>query len=211
MNLWREEGVSQLVDPMNHSASHIDKVVHKNGVRHTLDNSKKKHIGYGTAIMSRVPAALKPRLSSDEFEIITTELKIAEGITGILCSFYRSPSMTNRNEIISFYNTIVAQIKEVSRTMQSHCSFIVICGDDNSPRTPGTLPFIQIQKVRAELGAIDLIEGFDTRDNRCPDTVSGWYDTSCVDVSATVRGRLTSTCDHSFVIIDINQCIITIC
>ena len=164
-----------------------------------------KSQGYGTAILhkdNRGSWIENANIMNDTkmpFEIVARIVHIGEGITGLCCTFYRSPSMTHIPEIIQFYETLY-NIYRHTKNANPNLNFYIYCGDDNSTSDP--VATISKKTFEEKMNMSNLIGEKSTRYDKHrkrhyqPDSCYGSADFIFARLDAQILPKITSTMDH---------------
>ena len=160
--------------------------------------ASRKHHGYGTAIISKLPdhTVLKP--CEYEEELVSAFLNL-NGLNGLIVTGYRSPSSKHKPDIDTFYDRLASIID--NQKSSDNLDFIIFVGDDNASassschysRYAATL----MENVARRFQMIDLIPGLATRNNKQPDSCFGYFDPERIELRASVMTELGS--DHRMI------------
>ena len=193
--LYHQLGVKAEVVGLNNMKFQNGKPVYSED----LSNLKKS--GFGTCVISK-DESMKVLAISHKFEIILCELKIAQ-FRGLLLTAYRSPSMTNLNANVAFFDEI-SNLIAVNGGLRNH--FIIYLADDNIQQNKKHNN--RLVKLRNELclrfRLVSLIIGQPTRLLAQPDSCLAYFDPAALTLDALVIGKIHHRMDHSAIRLSIS-------
>ena len=180
--------------------SSLEDVVYKNGIRCRPAGARKK-MAFGSCIVSKDAGLVEwvdfEKCSEWKFELVP--VIITRGwIRGLKIGGYRSPSMTNKDEILAFYKQVSHIISMCKAKYE--LQFIIFAMDDNKTSSKYVQTSMEVELRK--MGLSNLIGKQATRLGNArerasqPDTVWGWFDPFRCKISATVIPKLSVTMDH---------------
>ena len=186
----------------------LDNITYKNGERVTptrrdADGNSvpcRKRSGYGSAIIENLPGTTLYKTSCAE-EIVYALVQL-DSFTGLFLTGYRSPSSRNERDITNFYTTIQGII---NKHLYLNLDVILFAGDDNASAASNT-PSSKVAAAHAELmfnkfSMIDLLKNIQTRGDKQPDSVYGYFNPEHYTINVSTLGELIG--DHEVIQIEI--------
>ena len=175
---------------------------YRNGMRVPLAAGKRKLSGFGTAIISKFSETFEPLpLDHDgvPYEIACGILNLG-GLRGLVIGAYRSPSMTDSDEIDGFYKAISDVL---TKHWDASLAFKLVCMDDNKTISKVQAVqerwLIQKHKMRNMIGH----QVTRLRSNTQPDSILCSFNPLLCNVRASVISPLGSKMDHNAIRIKI--------
>jgi hypothetical protein len=165
-------------------------------------NTKRK--GYGTCVVVKSSSNNNFLYKDEKYEIIISEYKFQNStfsLRGLIVTVYRSPSMTNIDDNIEFFN-IISTVLNKHIAKRSH--FVLYIGDDNISKSKSDKRIVELrQSIFEEFRMDDLIENQSTRNKNQPDSCFAYFDRSFCTISALAIGKLHHLMDHSAIRVSI--------
>jgi len=180
---------------------------YENGTRVMMPDGRRKLSGFGTAMITKKSNLidfidLEPHMSTLKYEV-TAGYCMFKNHKGLIITGYRSPSMTNREEIDGFYRTIHNIIK---KHYTNEVIFCLVCMDDN--KTIASVQSLQEYWLQDKCQMKNMIGSQITRlvSSTQPDSVLCNFKPLTCTLRATVVSPLGRKMDHNAIRIRISGC-----